>query len=290
MSFTNKNFIYLLPFVLHYNISCTSPRVNVLALSYTPDFSKKLFLSNLKNLENKANKNPFDASLLFNASKELTIFSYGYTMEDAARLKISNYSASKSIYLKAHNDFVRSIDYINSSLDLEYPGYKTWIVEKNQKKLDFNKVSVEKLYWAAGAYAGAIQSSNGDPKWIIQLPKIGQLLESGMKLDPEWNYGSFYTAMISYTLVRHDAKNNKFDVAKEFFERAVDISKGEDLSPYISYAVNIAVSEQDRNEFTNMLYKALNIDIYANPELTLSNYMNRKKANWLLDNLEEYFY
>ena len=290
MSFTNKYFIYLLPFVLHYNISCTSPRVNVLALSYTPDFSKKIFLSNLKNLENKANKNPFDASLLFNTSKELTIFSYGYTMEEAARLKISDYNASKTIYLKAHNDFVRSIDYINSSLDLEYPGYKKWIVEKNQKKLDFNKVSVEKLYWAAGAYAGAIQSSNGDPKWVIQLPKIGQLLESGMKLDPEWNYGSFYTAMISYTLIRHDAKNNKFDLAKEFFERAVDISKGEDLSPYISYAVNIAVSEQDRNEFTNMLYKALNIDIYANPELTLSNYMNRKKANWLLDNIEEYFY
>ena len=70
----------------------------------------------------------------------------------------------------------------------------------------------------------------------------------------------------------------------------IDISKGEDLSPYISYAVNIAVSEQDRNEFNNMLYKALNIDIYANPELTLSNYMNRKKANWLLDNIEEYFY
>ena len=67
-------------------------------------------------------------------------------MEDAARLKISDYSASKSIYLKAHNDFVRSIDYINSSLDLEYPGYKTWIVEKNQKKLDFKKVSAEKLY------------------------------------------------------------------------------------------------------------------------------------------------
>ena len=217
MSFTNKYFIYLLPFVLHYNISCTSPRVNVLALSYTPDFSKKLFLSNLKNLENKANKNPFDASLLFNTSKELTIFSYAYTMEEAARLKISDYNASKTIYLKAHNDFVRSIDYINSSLDLEYPGYKTWIVEKNQKKLDFNKVSVEKLYWAAGAYAGAIQSSNGDPKWIIQLPKIGQLLESGMKLDPEWNYGSFYTAMISYTLIRHDAKNNKFDVERNYF-------------------------------------------------------------------------
>jgi hypothetical protein len=80
------------------------------------------------------------------------------------------------------------------------------------------------------------------------------------------------------------------EIAKTFFKKAVNASKGEDLSPYISYAENIAVSEQDKNEFTNMLYKALNIDIYANPELTLSNYINRKKANWLLDNIEEYFY
>ena len=99
MSFTNKYFIYFLPFFLHYNISCTSPRINVLALSYTPDFSKKLFLSNLKKLENKAIKNPYDSSFLFNASKELTIYSYGFTMDEAARLKDSDYVSSKSIYL-----------------------------------------------------------------------------------------------------------------------------------------------------------------------------------------------
>ena len=290
MSFTNKYFIYFLPFFLHYNISCTSPRINVLALSYTPDFSKKLFLSNLKKLENKAIKNPYDPSFLFNASKELTIYSYGFTMDEAARLKDLDYVSSKSIYLKAHNDFVRSIDYINSSLELDYPGYKSWIIGQNQKEIDFKKESAKKFYWTAGAYAGAIQSSNGDPKWVIQLPKIGKLLESGMKLDPEWNFGSFYTAMISYTLIRHDAKDNKLELAKSFFKKAVEHSKGEDLSPYISYAENIAVLEQDRNEFTNMLYKALNIDIYANPELTLSNHMNRKKANWLLDNIDEYFY
>ena len=45
--------------------------------------------------------------------------------------------------------------------------------------------------------------------------------------------------------------------------------------------------EEDKKEFTNMLYKALNIDIHANPELSLTNYINQKRANWLLDNIDE---
>ena len=211
-------------------------------------------------------------------------------MDEAIKAKNEDYSLSKSIYSRAHIDFIRSIEYINRSLVLDYPNYNRWLNEKKSINIKFKKESAEKLYWAAAAYAGAIQSSNGSPEWVVQLPKIGKLLETGMLLDPEWNFGSFYTAMISYTLIRHDARDNKMDIAKSFFQKAVIASKGQDLSPYISYAQNIAITEQDKNEFTNMLYKALNIDIYANPELTLNNYVNRKKANWLLDNIEEYFY
>ena len=290
MNFTNKYLIYFYPLLLSFIISCSSPRVSVLAINYTPNFSKNILKANLNKIENKAIKNPANSTLQFNASKELTIFSYGFTMNEAVRLKYLDYTSSNSIYLKAHKDFIRSIDYINTSLALDYPDYSSWINENNQNKIVFKKETAEKLYWAAGAYAGAIQSSNGAPEWVIQLPKIGFLLESGMKLDPDWNYGSFYTAMISYSLIRHDAKEDKLDLAKSFFKKAIDASKAKDLSPYISYAENIAVSEQDKNSFTNMLYKALNIDIYANPELTLSNYMNRKRANWLLDNIDEYFY
>ena len=113
MSFTNKYFIYLFPFFLHYNISCTSPRVNVLALSYTPDFSKKLFLSNLMKLENKAIKNPYDPSFLFKASKELTIFSYGFTMEEAAKLKISDYHEFKKLFVVGLTKIVCELESLN---------------------------------------------------------------------------------------------------------------------------------------------------------------------------------
>ena len=289
MNFTNKFTKYfLLLFIL--NISCSSPRISVFALNYTPNFSKKIFIAVLDKTEKNAVKDPDNSLLQFQASKELTTYLYGFSMNEAEELKNQDYDKGKAAYLRTHNDFVRSLNYINTSLVLDYPNFLLWINGQDNNEIKFKKESAEKLYWAAGAYAGAIQSSNGDPEWIIQLPKIGLLLEEGMKLDSSWNFGSFYTAMISYSIIRHDAKEDKFIVAKNYFKKAVEASDGQDLSPYISYAENIAVSSQNKKEFTNMLYKALNIDIYANPELTLTNYIGRKRANWLLDNIDELFY
>jgi len=289
MNSTNKFTKYLLLlFIL--NISCSSPRISVFALNYSPNFSKKFFLADLGKTEKNAVKDPDNSLLQFQASKKLITYLYGFSMNEAEELKNQDYDKGKAAYLKTHNEFVRSLNYINTSLVLDYPNFLLWINGQDNNEIKFKKESAEKLYWAAGAYAGAIQSSNGDPEWIIQLPKIGLLLEEGMKLDSSWNFGSFYTAMISYSIIRHDAKEDKFIVAKNYFKKAVEASDGQDLSPYISYAENIAVSSQNKKEFTNMLYKALNIDIYANPELTLTNYIGRKRANWLLDNIDELFY
>ena len=289
MSSTNKftKYFFLL-FIL--NISCSSPRVSVFALNYSPNFSKKIFIADLGKTEKNAIKNPDNSLLQFQASKELTTYLYGFSMNEAEELKNQDYDKGRAAYLRTHNNFVRSLNYINTSLGLDYSNFLLWINGQDNNEIKFKKESAEKLYWAAGAYAGAIQSSNGDPEWIIQLPKIGLLLEEGMKLDSSWNFGSFYTAMISYSIIRHDAKEDKFIVAQNYFKKAVEASDGQDLSPYISYAENIAVPSQNKKEFTNMLYKALNIDIYANPELTLTNYIGRKRANWLLDNIDEFFY
>ena len=289
MNFTNKFTKYFLLLFI-FNISCSSPRISVFALNYSPNFSKKIFIADLGKTEKNAVKDPDNSLLQFQASKKLITYLYGFSMNEAEELKNQDYDKGKAAYLKTHNEFVRSLNYINTSLVLDYPNFLLWINGQDNNQIKFKKESAEKLYWAAGAYAGAIQSSNGDPEWIIQLPKIGLLLEEGMKLDSSWNFGSFYTAMISYSIIRHDAKEDKFIVAQNYFKKAVEASDGQDLSPYISYAENIAVSSQNKKEFTNMLYKALNIDIYANPELTLTNYIGRKRANWLLDNIDELFY
>ena len=68
------------------------------------------------------------------------------------------------------------------------------------------------------------------------------------------------------------------------------ISNNLDASPYISLAENVCIPNQDRNNFINLLYKALNIDMDTEPDLRLTNYINQKRAQWLLDNIDEFFY
>jgi predicted anti-sigma-YlaC factor YlaD len=55
-------------------------------------------------------------------------------------------------------------------------------------------------------------------------------------------------------------------------------------------AESVMISTQNRNEFTNLLYKALNIDMKADPDLALANQINRNRAQWLMDNIDEFFY
>ena len=109
-------------------------------------------------------------------------------------------------------------------------------------------------------------------------------------LDSEWNKGAFYSAMISYTMIRHDSPTNKENIAREYFNKAVKVSNDVDLGPYAALAESVAITTQNKNEFTNLLYKALNIDINADPDLRLTNHINRNRAIWLLDNIDEYFY
>ena len=290
MSFITRNYLSHYFFFSFIIFSCSSSSISIAVLTYSPGLAQKTFQANTKKLENKALKKPNDPHTLFKASKNLTMLTYGFIMDEAERVSIEDYTEGLNIYNQANSNFKRSISYVEKSIQLEYDNYFQWINDDRDSPMVFKKEVSEKLYWAAASYAGAIQSSNGNPKWVVQLPKIGKLLEKGMELHPDWNYGAFYTAMIPYSLIRHDANQDRINIAKSYFKKAVIASKEQDLSPYIAYAENIAVGEQNKKEYTNMLYKALSIDINANPDLSLVNYINRTRANWLLDNIDEYFY
>lgn len=290
MSFTNRNNFLPLFFFTFFSLSCSTSSFSIFALNFTPELAQKTFHRNSIRLEKKAINSPNDSKALYNASKNLTMYTYGFLMDEAKKISMEDYKEGLKIYNEANSIFKRSILYIEKSIQLDYKDYFAWINNSQPSSIDFKKESSSKLYWAAASYAGAIQSSNGDPNWVVQLPKIGKLLEAGLELYPEWNYGAFYTAMISYSMIRHDASPNKIDTAKYYFNKALEVSGLQDLSPYIAYAENIALYQQNKNEFTNMLYSALRIDINANPDLSLVNYINRSRANWLLDNIDEFFY
>jgi hypothetical protein len=138
MNFTNKSLIFP-PLLFIFSVSCSSPRINVFALNHSPGFSKKLFATNLTKIEKNAINNPDISNLQFEASKELTIFSYGFTMNEAERIKNEDYDKGRTIYSKAHRDFVRSVNYINSSLVSDYPNFLLWLNDPDNHQIEFEK-------------------------------------------------------------------------------------------------------------------------------------------------------
>lgn len=259
-------------------------------LTYKPALAKSSFEYLAIRSEKQITKFPNNPEKLLAGCKSITQFSFGFTMEEADRLIMKDYIGGKAIYASAHESFKKAVRHGDHALGIKYSGYLEWLRGDSIKKPPFSLQDVPYLYWTAGAYGGAVKSSRGEPEWIILLPRIGKLLESAIDLNPEWKKGALYSAMISYTVIRHDAPPNKNEIASLYFDKAVGLSNGNDLGPYVAMAESVSIPTQNRDQFTKLLKKALDIDIDNDPELRLTNQISQLRAKWLLDNINEFFY
>ena len=262
----------------------------MIILQQKPEWAKGGYHYYVGRIEKKLLRSPDDPVLLQKGCEALTQYTFGFIMEEADRLMTIDYNGGKVLYSQANEHFNQAVQYGNKSLMLKFERYDGWISNQSDLTPKFTDEDVPTLFWTAAAYGGAIKSSRGNPEWVILLPRVGQLLETALTIDSNWNKGAIYSAMISYTMSRPDSPNKKESIAEDFFKKAVIASNGLDLGPYVTLAESVMISTQNRNEFTNLLYKALNIDMKADPDLALANQINRNRAQWLMDNIDEFFY
>jgi predicted anti-sigma-YlaC factor YlaD len=69
----------------------------------------------------------------------------------------------------------------------------------------------------------------------------------------------------------------------------VELSRGELAAPMVSMAEIVSVGSQDRKEFTDLLNRALAIDVDAIPEWRLTNLVMQRRAAWLLSRVDDLF-
>ena len=220
----------------------------------------------------------------------LTQTAFGFVMENAERELDEDYKQGLILYADANKYFSRAVILGENHMFLRYPRFDEWLNNSSDKHIKFGNNDVEALYWLAAAYGGAVSSSRGDPEWVIQLPKVGKLLDKALAIDPNWNYGSLYSVMIPYSLSRPDAPVNASEVAEGYYRKAIIASGGNDLSPHVSYAENVLIASQNRSEFVRLLTFVLESNDRGIKELEVGNYMAKKRAQWLLGRTEELFY
>lgn len=254
-----------------------------------PQLVREAFPFNLKTLDILAASSPNNRNILSIAAASYTMYTYAFILEDADRMIDEDYSDGVALYDRALNLFSRGKQYGTGALTLTYPDFESW--RKNHTEAaGFTSADIYDLYWLAAATAGSISASRGNPRYLVELPDVGWLLEQAMRLDPDWNKGALYTAMISYTMKRPDAPLDADTIAEDYFNKAVTLSKGNDCAPYLALAESVCVQRQEKERFVTLLNQALAVDIDADTNLRLANVLAQDRARWLLTKLDELFY
>jgi len=275
--------------------SC-SPTLYV--LDKNPQLAGRIYkITSLAKVDQRLKNDPNDLEAFALNVESLTTYAFGFLIEESDRMMLENYSKANDLESQAHNYFVEAVQYGDSALSyIDYNFYK-WLISNDGSEIVDNLEIEHKeehfrlFYWTAAAYGGAISSSGGDPKWIVKLPRVGKLLNSIVSIDSSWNNGAALTALISYTMNNPLLAPNEADsISNNLFQKAIQASGGKDMGPYLTYAESVSKTRQKKDEFIFLLNEALKIDIKSSKEFQLTNTISKNRAEWLLDNIDEFFY
>ena len=215
-------------------------------------------------------------------------YGFGIIMEQASRLIDEDYSQEMAKYKQANKIFAEARDSGILIISKKYPNFKKWL--NKEASIDFNADDMNDIYWLAASIGGCISSSRGNPFELINLPNVGRLLRTGIDINPEWENGSFYSAMISFTTTRSDLNEVMLrDSVDYYFDKAVLYSDGKDAGPYLTYAESIHKPFQERKNFVDKLNYVINMENKPNNEFELTNLLAKSRAKWLLARTDEYF-
>ena len=215
-------------------------------------------------------------------------YGFGIIMEQASRLIEEDYSQAMAKYKQANKIFAEARDSGILIISKKYPNFKKWL--NKEASIDFNADDMNDIYWLAASIGGCISSSRGNPFELINLPNVGRLLRTGIDINPEWENGSFYSAMISFTTTRSDLNEIMLrDSVDYYFDKAVLYSDGKDAGPYLTYAESIHKPFQERKNFVDKLNYVINMENKPNNEFELTNLLAKSRAKWLLARTDEYF-
>ena len=272
---------YFIIFFFIFTISCV-PKAFLLD---QPQLLSVYFDRKIKNLEKNDMPTIDDQRDLIRTKVE---YGFGVIMEQADRLIDMDYSSAIDKYKEANIIFKEARDLGILVLNKKYPSFDDWL--RNEAKIKFIKNDVIDLYWLAAAYGGTIGSSRGNPFELIHLPSVGRLLRKCIELDPEWNNGAIYSAMMSFTATRSDLSAVDLrDSVDFYFDKAIFYSDSLDAGPFITYAESVHKPYQERKEFVDKLNYVLDMKIKSRSDYELPNLIAKNRAEWLLSKTEEYF-
>ncbi len=244
----------------------------------------------LKLMETLLQEVPTNEKLLLALASGFTQYAFAFVKQDADEIEEENLEKALGVRDEARKLLLRARDYALRSLELKYPGFRDKLFKDPTNVLaKVSKADVPQLYWTGASWGAAISISKDDTNIIGDLPIVEALMERALALDESYDNGAIHGFFISYEMSRlADAEENAAR-ARKHFERAVELSKGQNAGFYVGMAEAVSVTLQNRKEFEELLNTALAIDVDKDPKLRLANTIFQNRARWLLARVDRLF-
>lgn len=246
----------------------------------------------LKLVESLLSQSPQHYGLLLTASRGFVLYSYAYVHFDADQVVADDLDRALELRRRARRLYLRALDYGLRALESTYPGFAVRLSEDPQKAV--HEVTPEHaarvvpvLYWSAAALGLAISVSRHDAALLARLPEVDALLARALELDEGWNGGTLHEFQV--TLVAAGRLKADDEMVRRHYQRALQLSQGRRASLYVAYAEAASIPSQNRAEFSELLDKALSIDVDEEPEHRLINALAQRRAKWLKGRIDELF-
>lgn len=254
-----------------------------------PELIRAAVPFSLKLVESLLAELPEHRGLLLTACSGFTQYAYAFVDRDAELVKAADYSRYVKLQDRARLLYLRARDYCLRGLELRERGIRQRLTREPDAAVARLKVTdVPLLYWTAAAWGKAVSLSLDRPELAGDYPIVRAVAARALALDEDYGDGALHEVMISVETVP-EAMGGSPERARRHFERAVALSKGLSASAYTAYATGVLVPQQKREEFVELLNRALAIDVDAAPPLRLANVLAQEQARFLLEHLDELF-
>jgi hypothetical protein len=147
---------------------------------------------------------------------------------------------------------------------------------------------VNALYAYAVSWLSNLDATSEDWSAVAELPWVEAVLERALELDETYERGAIHGYLGILNSLRPPALGGSPDRAKMHFERAIELSGGQNLAIKVEYARRYARLVFDQELHDRLLTEVLNAPTDA-PKLTLFNVLAKRDAEALLATSKEYF-
>lgn len=243
----------------------------------------------LKTVESLLEADPGNTKLLLFACQGFTQYAFAYVETPAAELEATDYQGAKAQRVRALKLYLRARGYCFRAFDARFPGGSALLLKYPAQALaPATRQDVPLLFWTAGSWGSAIAAGSDRPDLVVDWPAARALLERALALDPDWDRGSLHEAMVVVEGLP-EAMGGSAERAWTHWQRALELSRGERASTYVTWASNVSLRKQDRVEFLDLLGKALEIDADKVPAERQANLLQQRRARFLLSRVDELF-